>query len=125
MAKEFDPNSTDITTFLSDIGVRLRDIEEKQNLIKDRVLLISDNLVFEKEETSKELTNLKAKIFQLEEEIKKLKLTLERVIDDSGNFVRKNEFQILQRQFEMFQPLKLATIEDVKNLVKEALKKQK
>jgi len=125
MAEEFDPNSTDITTFLSDIGVRLRDIEEKQNLIKDRVLLISDNLVFEKEETSKELTNLKAKIFQLEEEIKKLKLTLERVIDDSGNFVRKNEFQILQRQFEMFQPLKLATIEDVKNLIKEALKKQK
>lgn len=111
-------------TILSDINVRLRDIEEKQNLIKDRVLLIGENLISEKEETTQEVIELKTKIFNLEEEVRRIKLTMERIIDDSNNFVRKNEFQILQRQFEMFQPLELARMSDVKALIKESLKKK-
>ena len=110
---------------LSDINVKLRDIEEKQNLIKDRVLLIGENLISEKEENSKEILELKTKNFHIEEDIKKIKLAIERVLEDSDNFVRKTEFQILQRQFEMFQPLELARMSDVKALIKEALKNRK
>ncbi len=119
---QYNPESAAV---LSDISVRLRDIEEKQNLIKDRVLLIGENLISEKEDTNKEIRELKSKIFMVEEDIKRIKLLLERMMDDANNFVRKNEFQILQRQFEMFQPLELARLSDVKLLIKDALKKQK
>jgi hypothetical protein len=119
---QYNPESAAV---LSDISVRLRDIEEKQNLIKDRVLLIGENLISEKEDTNKEILGLKSKIFIVEEDIKRIKLLLERMMDDANNFVRKNEFQILQRQFEMFQPLELARLSDVKLLIKDALKKQK
>ena len=119
---QYNPESAAV---LSDISVRLRDIEEKQNLIKDRVLLIGENLISEKEETNKEIQELKSKIFMVEEDIKRMKLLLERMMDDANNFVRKNEFQILQRQFEMFQPLELARLSDVKLLIKDAFKKQK
>jgi archaellum component FlaC len=118
-------NQIDSSGVLSDISVRLRDIEEKQNLIKDRVLLIGENLISEKEGTNKEVAELKSKSFQLENDIKKLKMAIERLAEDSNNFVRKNEFQILQRQFEMFQPLELARISDVRAIVKEELKRQK
>lgn len=120
-----DQQSNFDANLLSDINVKLRDIEEKQNLIKDRVLLIGENLIFEKEENSKEIQELKTKNFQVEEDIKKIKLSIARVLDDSDNFVRKTEFQILQRQFEMFQPLELARMSDVKALIKEALKNRK
>jgi len=110
---------------LSDINVKLRDIEEKQNLIKDRVLLIGKNLISEKEENTKEILELKTKNFHIEEDIKRIKQTIERILEDSNNFVRKTEFQILQRQFEMFQPLELARMSDVKAMIKEALRKQK
>lgn len=115
--------NTEESNILSDISVRLRDIEEKQNLIKDRVLLIGENLISEKEGTNQDITDLKAKIFQVEEDIKKIKLALERIMDDSNSFIRKNEFQILQRQFEMFRPLELARLSDVKLMIKEALRK--
>jgi regulator of replication initiation timing len=107
----------------SDIAVRLRDIEDKQNLIKDRVLLIGDNLVSEKEENEKELMNLKMQISFITEEIKRLKMTLQRMIDENQQLTRKNEFEILKRQFEMFQPLELARIEDVKDIVRQEMKK--
>ena len=121
MADEQAYNPAD--AFLADISVKLRDIEEKQNIIKDRVLLIGENLISEKEETAKEINELKTDIFNLQEEMKKFRLAIERIIEDSTNFVRKNEFQILQRQFQMFQPLELARMSDVEEMIKKALKK--
>lgn len=123
MADEQAYNPAD--AFFADISVKLRDIEEKQNIIKDRVLLIGENLISEKEENDAEIQGIKAKIFSLEEEIKKLRMAIERAVEDTTNFVRKNEFQILQRQFQMFQPLELARMSDVHEMIDKALKSQK
>jgi predicted nuclease with TOPRIM domain len=107
----------------SDIAVKLRDIEEKQSIIKDRILLIGENLVSEKQETEEEFKEIKNKISALEEEIRKLKITLQMLIDNINNLVRKNEFDMLKRQFEMFNPLELARVSDVKDIIAKALKK--
>jgi len=124
--KQADPaNPVDQSgAFLADFNVKLRDIEEKQNLIKDRILLIGENLVSEKQETEKELTKLKEQVKVITSEIKKMKLVIQRVVESQENFARKSEVQILQRQFKMFQPLEFARIKDVKDLIKEALEKR-
>jgi len=112
----------DYNEILSSFGVKIRDIEEKQNIIKDRVLLIGENLVSQKEDGDQEILEIKAKITELEREIKKIKLTLQSLIENSESLVRKNEFEILKRQFEMFQPLDLARISDVEKIVNKMLK---
>lgn len=109
---------------LSDINVKLRDIEEKQNIIKDRVLLIGENLISEKEENEKEILELKSRVSRLEGEIKGLKVTLQMSIDSLDNFARRNEFDILKRQFEMFQPLEIARISDVEAIIDKKLKQK-
>ena len=116
--EQYNPNHA----LFSDISVKLRDIEEKQNIIKDRVLLIGENLVSEKDENERQIIELKSRINSLSGDIKKLRLAIERIIDDQNSFIRKNEFQILQRQFEMFQPLNLARISDVESMINKALK---
>jgi hypothetical protein len=108
-------------SLFSDISVKLRDIEEKQNIIKDRVLLIGENLISEKEGVDIEIQEIKASIMKNEEDIRRLKLAIERIIGETQNFVRKNEFEILQRQFKMFEPLELARISDVKDMIEKAL----
>ncbi len=108
--------------YLGDINVRLRDIEEKQNIIKDRVLLIGENLISEKEEIDSQVHELRQELNKVNSEIKKIKLAIERIGEDLNNFVRKNEFEILQRQFEMFQPLNLARISDVEAMIEKAFK---
>jgi len=109
----------------SDTSVKLRDLEEKQSIIKDRVLLIGENLVSEKEDTDLKINELKAKISGIEEELRRLKLSFQMMIDNVNNLVRKNEFEILKRQFEMFQPLDLARITDVESMIEKALKRDR
>jgi hypothetical protein len=109
---------------LTDITIKFRDIEEKQNILKDRVLLIGENLVSVKEDIDQELTQLKLRILELEEEVKKIKLNLQSILESADNFARKNEVDILKRQFQMFQPLEFARISDVEALIKKHLKTQ-
>jgi hypothetical protein len=112
-------------SLLSDVSVKLRDIEEKQNIIKDRVLLIGENLISEKEEVDRQIQELKSDMIKQAEETKKIKMAIERIIDDLNNFVRKNEFVVLQRQFKMFEPLELARVSDVENMINTAIKSKK
>jgi hypothetical protein len=94
-----------IAGLLSEFSTRLRDIEERQRLIKDRTLLIGENLVSVKGETIREISKLKIKTDNLEKELERMKEALSSLISESKNFARKSELEILQRQFKMFQPL--------------------
>ena len=109
----------------NDTNVKLQDIEEKISIIKDRILLIGENLVSEKQETEKTFSILKSKIIQMQQEINRLKTSLQSTIENQENLVRKSELKILEKQFEMFQPLELARITDVKEMINQALKNKK
>ena len=90
------------TSLFSDINTRIRDVEEKQRLLKDRVLLIGKNLVEEREKTIKDIQEMKKSIFKLEKENSSLKDVLQRIIEQIDNTARKEELNILQRQFDLF-----------------------
>ena len=116
-----DPNSI----LIADTNVKIRDLEEKQNLIKDRILLIGENFISEKEETTVEIQEIKNQTKLQGQEIEKIKLAIQNIIETQENFARKSEIEILKRQFQMFQPLELARIEDVKDLIRKAIKNKK
>jgi len=94
-----------VTALLSEFNTKLRDIEERQRLVKDRVLLIGENLVSGKEETLKEISELKVRTENIEKEIERIKDTISSLIEETKNLARKSEVEILQKQFKMFQPL--------------------
>jgi len=113
------------TALLSEFGTRLNEVEEKQRLIKDRILLVGENLISTKEEIEKQDLENKIKINQIEFEIKTIKQLLKRVINEIQNFTRKSEVEILERQIKMFEPLEFARFKDIEQLVKQELNKQK
>lgn len=113
-----DPTSALLTEF----STRLNEIEEKQRLIKDRVLLIGENLISTKEELDKETLEFKNQIKQIDFELKSLKQLVERITNELGNFARKSELEILDRQIKMFKPLKPVRAEDVKRIVREEIR---
>ena len=115
-----DPTSALLTEF----STRLNEIEEKQRLIKDRVLLIGENLISTKEELDKETSESKNQIKQIDFELKSLKQLVERITNELGNFARKSELEILDRQIKMFKPLKPVRAEDVKRIVREEMRKK-
>ena len=113
-----------INALLSEFGTRLNELEEKQRLIKDRVLLIGENLISTKEDSLKQNSKIKTQVKQIDSEIRSLKQLITRIINEIPNFAKKTELEILERQMKMFQPLEFARIQDVKKIIKDELKKE-
>ncbi|HLD37129.1 MAG TPA: hypothetical protein VJA86_00895, partial [Candidatus Nanoarchaeia archaeon] len=101
------------------------DIEEKQRMLKDRVLLIGRNLIEMKESADDSIISLKKDVELFKQEMARLKGTISRISEEFDSFARKSEIEMLQRQIKMFEPLRYARIEDVENMIKEALEKEK
>ena len=99
-----DETYTDQSQYFSDINTRLRDIEEKQRLLKDRTLLIGQNLIDEKEGTFKGIQELKKIVLTLKEENLRMKEFIQRMSEQISELARKEELMSLQRQFDMFKP---------------------
>lgn len=118
---KLDESITTISALLQEFGTRLNELEEKQRLLKERMLLIGNNLIYIKEEIEKRDLEFKKKISDLDSELKSVKQLNKRMIYEFENFARKEEFLILERQFKIFQPLEFARIQDVKNIISQEI----
>ena len=90
--------------YFSDFNTRLRDIEEKQRLLKDRILLIGQNLIEEREKNFNELQELKKITIQLKDENIRIRELVHRISEQVSEFARKEELMILQRQLDIIKP---------------------
>jgi len=96
----------------------LRSVEEKQRILKDRLILIGQNLIEIKEQTETEILELKKEMENLKQNIGKIKSFIETISSEFSNFARKEDIEILAKQAKMFQPLELATKADLEKLKK-------
>ncbi|MFH1290202.1 MAG: hypothetical protein ABIH92_02220, partial [Nanoarchaeota archaeon] len=77
MAEDFGQDYGD--RFFVDINTRIRDLEEKQRLLKDRMLLISESFVKERDKNFSEIQEMKKVVETLGVENKRLKEILLRI----------------------------------------------
>lgn len=104
--------------FLGDLNAKTRDIEEKQKVAKDRLLLIGQNLVEIKEKTNQEILKIKKDVETMKQNIKKISSFLETVSGEFSKFAKKEDLEILIKQAKMFQPLEFVTKKDLESLKK-------
>ena len=84
-----------------DLSGKIRDLEEKIRLLKDRVLMLGQSLVEERETNIKDIQELKKTAIRITEENKRLKELMERVTEQLNNSSRKEDIMILQRQLDL------------------------
>jgi hypothetical protein len=101
---------------LSEISAKMRDVEEKQRIAKDRLMLIGENLVEIKETTNKKLLDIKKDVEIMKQEIERLSSFLETVSSEFSKFAKKEDLEILIKQAKMFQPLNLMNKKDLERL---------
>ncbi len=100
---EMQENSQDYN-YPNDSIMKIRDLEGKQRILKERLLLIGQNLIETKEETSQ-------KILEIKKSLEILKVNMERILSfietasiEFSKFARKEDVEILAKQAKMFQP---------------------
>ena len=87
--------------YFSDVNTRLRDFEEKQRILKDRVLIMGKNLVEEREKTFSEIQEIKKTLLLIKEETLKMREALQNITEQVNKGARKEELAIIQRQLDL------------------------
>jgi len=101
---------------LPDINTKIRDLEEKNRMLKDRLLLIGQNLVEIKEKTNSDLLEIKKDLGVMKRNMERLISFLETASAEFSKFARKEDLEILSKQAKMFQPLEFVRKKDLKKL---------
>ena len=88
--------------YYQDLFGRMRDLEEKLNLAKERTVLISKTLVEERDKNFKEIQEMKKTLFKLKEENLRMKDFMQNLAEQLDNTARREELEILKNQFDLF-----------------------
>src|SRR3989344_2273850 len=105
-----------------ELALKLRDLEENNRLMKERILLIGQNLIEFQEHNRKEILDIKKTLYILESDAKRIKSVIESLSEEISKSARKEELAILNRQYKMFEPLEYIRIQDLDKLLDEKIK---
>jgi len=98
MPQEYQPSEE----YYNDASSRIKNVEETQRLLRDKILLIGKNVVEDRESMLQELQEIKKVLTKTREENIKIQDFLKKVGDQLSDSVRKEELMMLQRQIELF-----------------------
>lgn len=125
MADKEQNEEQQVQFLLSDFSTRLRDLEERNRLIKERVVLLGQNLISTKEEVEGELRILKQDSEKVKQGVEKMGSTLKSVVEELGRFVKREEMAVIERMLKDFQPLEFMRKKDVEELIEQKIKESK
>lgn len=111
-----------IQFLLSDFNTRLRDLDERNRLIRERVLLLGKNLISTKQDTEDELREIKKENLEMKHDIEKIKRTTNSLLSEFNKFVKKDEIALVERMLKDFRPLDFARKKDIEELIETKLK---
>jgi hypothetical protein len=84
-----------------DAATKIRNIEEQQRLIRDRVLLLGQSMIDERNKTFKDIQEMKSSLIKLKEDVQRLKELMQRMSEQISIMARKEELMIIQRQLDL------------------------
>jgi hypothetical protein len=85
----------------SSLNNKVRDLEEKLRLLKDRTIIIGKSFIEERDKNFKDIQEMKKALILIKEENIRIKELLERVTEQISNIARKEEVMIIQRQLDL------------------------
>jgi polyhydroxyalkanoate synthesis regulator protein len=98
----------------ANVFTKLRDLEEKYRILKDRTLLIGQNLIDMKENSDMKFLEIKKDIEMLKNSMQRLTAFMETASEEFSRFAKKEDLDILYKQAKMFQPLDFVRKKDLK-----------
>jgi hypothetical protein len=110
-----------IQFLLSDFNTRLRDIDERNRLIRERVLLLGKNLIESRQDLEEEIKILKKENYETKKDLEKLKTISRNLLSETSKFVKREEVLIVERMLKDFQPLEFMRKKDVEELIDKKL----
>jgi len=110
---------------VSDLGTRLREVEERTSTLKERTQILGSNLLETKETVEERVSRIEKQNAQISQDLKKINSSLQGILSELNNFVRKDEIILIERMLKDFQPLEFARKQDLDELASQLNTNQK
>ncbi len=105
-------------TGISELNTRVRILEGKYNLTRDRMLLINQNMIDHYKSLTSEIRSINEELREIKENLETIKETSKDIVKEMAFFARKEQVKILEKYINMWNPLNFVTEEDVLELLK-------
>lgn len=84
-----------------DFNSRIRDLEEKQQLLKDRVLLIGKSLIDDRQQIMQSVQDMRKTVTMLKAENDRIKEVIRNITEQMEKTARREELSSVQRQLDL------------------------
>ena len=125
MAAQDEDAANSVAALLTDFSTKIKDLEERHDMLKEKVMLISQSFLKDGDRTSKEFALLKSDLRDIKMDMERMKEGIQHIIAESADFSRKEELATVEKYMKIWEPLKFVKEEDVKRMIDEALAEKK
>ncbi len=101
------------------------EIEERLDLIKERILLLDNTLLKQQRVMNQEIKLIKEDILGMKNELEEMKSRVSQILDEREDFARREELAAIESFIRIWQPVKFIKEEDVKSIIRKQVKKVK
>ena len=98
---------------INDLDARIRILEGKYNINRERLLSINQNTIDHYKKVSSDIKLINDDMKELKEDISSLKKTIKSIIKELNLFARKDQVKILEKYINLWNPLNFVTEEEV------------
>lgn len=113
----------DYEAFFTQLLQRINEIDEKTNINKSKIDLLSSSLSKKSKKINEEIELIKNEVENIKQEIEKLKQRIDYILAEFPNIARKEDLVVIEKFINLWKPLKFATLEDVERIIEKKLKK--
>lgn len=92
---------------------RIRILESKYNLMRDRIFLINQNMIQEYRKLNKEIKLANSEVKSIKQDLNEIKNILRNVVNEMQNFAKKENVKVLEKYISFWNPLNFVTEKEV------------
>ncbi len=107
---------------VNELNTRIRILEGKYNLTRERMLVINQNMLDHYKKVTSDVKSMGEDITEIKDSMNLLKDTLKSIVKELKLLARKEELKVLEKYINMWNPLNVITKEEVEELIEKRLK---
>ena len=104
-------------SLVSDFDARIRILETKYSLVRERMFVINQNMIDEYKKLSEDMQIIQSDIKDLKTTLFEIKETTRQIIKELETFSKKDEVKVLEKYINFWSPLKFVTEKEVIELI--------
>ena len=115
--------ASEISALFADFNTKIKDMEERHEMLKERMLLLSQSFLRHEEKMEREFAIMREDLKETRDDQDRMKENIQHIIREQGELARREDLKILEKYIQLWEPLKFVKEDDVKKMINEKLKK--